>query len=51
MKARQNFASSPLLQRQQEITGLLGDPTAVGVGGHAAQVDVSGVEFENEQPI
>jgi hypothetical protein len=30
-------ASSPLTQHQQQVAGLLGDPAALGVGGHPAR--------------
>ena len=60
-KLRQNFASRsrsrkpypPALvpQHQQQVPGLLGDPAAVGVGGHAGQVDPPGVQFDEEQHV
>jgi hypothetical protein len=40
---------SLLAQRQQEVAGLLGDPAAVWVGGHAGEMDPSGVQFDEEQ--
>jgi hypothetical protein len=43
--------SSLLAQDQQQVAGLLDDPTAVGVGGHAGQVDASGVELDEEQHV
>jgi hypothetical protein len=33
---------APLAQHQQEVAGLLGDPAAVRVGGHTAQMHMSG---------
>ena len=33
---------APFAQRQEEVAGLLGDPGAVGVGGHASEVDSAG---------
>jgi hypothetical protein len=33
-------------QDQQQIPRLLGDPDAVGVGGHPGQVDPAGVQFD-----
>jgi hypothetical protein len=43
--------SSLLAQDQQQVAGLLGNPRAVGVGGHAGQVDASGVELDEEQHV
>jgi hypothetical protein len=42
---------SLLLQHQQQVTSLLGDPGGVGVGGHSGQVDPPGVQFDEEQHI
>jgi hypothetical protein len=42
---------APLAQRQEEVAGLLGDPGAVGVGGHASEVDPSGGHFDEEQHL
>jgi len=39
-------SSSLLAQHQQQIPCLLGDPGAVGVGGDASQMDLSGVHFD-----
>jgi len=40
-----------LLQHQQQVAGLLGNPAAVGVGGHPGQVHTRGVVFDEEQHI
>jgi hypothetical protein len=37
---------SSLLQVQQEVAGLLGNPGGVGVGSHPGQVDAPGVQFD-----
>jgi hypothetical protein len=60
-KLRQNFASRscsskahlapPLPEPEQQVAGLLGNPGAVRVGGHTAQMDMSGVEFDEEQHV
>jgi hypothetical protein len=42
---------SPLSQPQQQVASLLGDPGAVRVGGHAAQMYMSRVEFDEEQHV
>jgi hypothetical protein len=48
----QEAHSSPsLLQHQQPVAGLLGDPGAVRVGGHPGQVHPPGVVFYEEQHI
>src|SRR6266540_5790559 len=44
-------AASLVLQAQQEVAGLLGDPGGVGIGGHPGQVHAPGVEFDEEQHI
>ena len=38
-------------QDQQQVAGLLGDPAAVGIGGHPGQVDPPGVQFDEEQHV
>ena len=37
---------SSLVQHQQQVAGLLGDPAAVGVGSHPAEMDPSAVELD-----
>jgi hypothetical protein len=50
--AEQEAHPSPaFLQRQQKVPGLLGDPGAVGVGGHPAEVHPAGVQFDEEQHV
>ena len=44
-------ASTPLLQSQQEVAGLLGDPGVIWVGGHAGQMDTAGVQLDEEQHV
>jgi hypothetical protein len=44
-------SSSLLAEFQQQVPGLLGDPGAVGIGGHAGQVDAAGVQFDEEQHV
>jgi hypothetical protein len=39
-------ASSLLLQCEQQVAGLLGDPAARRGGGHAGQVDAAGVQLD-----
>ena len=43
--------ASLLLQYQEEVAGLLGDPGTVGVGGYAGQVDRLGVPLDEEQHL
>jgi hypothetical protein len=43
--------SSSLPEHQQQVAGLLGDPAAVWVGGHLAQMDPAGVQFDGEQHV
>ncbi len=45
------YLPSPLPQHQQQVAGLLGDPGAVGIGGHAGQVHTSRVQFDEEQDV
>jgi hypothetical protein len=40
----------PTLEHQQ-VAGLLGNPGAVRVGGHAGQVDPPGAHFDEEQHV
>ena len=50
--AQQELDSSSLLAEfQQQVPGLLGDPGAVGIGGHAGKVDAAGVQFDEEQHV
>ncbi len=44
---QQSDRPSPLAQSQQQVAGLLGDPPAVRVGGHAGQVDLPGVDLDH----
>jgi len=43
--------SSSFAEHQQQVAGLLGDPAAVGVGGHPSQVDPAGVQLDEEQDV
>jgi hypothetical protein len=43
--------ASSFSQDKQQVAGLLGDPGAVGVGGHSSQVDPPGVQFDAEQHV
>ena len=43
--------SSSLPEHQQQVAGLLGDPGAVGVGGHTARVDPPGLQLDKEQHV
>ncbi len=38
-------------QHQQQVSGLLGDPGAIRVGGHPGQVDPPGVQLDEEQYV
>jgi hypothetical protein len=38
-------------EHHQQVASLLGDPTAVGVGGHPRQVDPPGIQLDEEQHI
>ena len=42
---------SSLVQHQQQVAGLLGDPAAVGVGRHPAEMDPSAVELDEAQHL
>jgi len=44
-------ARHPLVQRHQEIPGLLGHPGVGGMGGHAEDVDLTGGQFDEEEHI
>jgi len=48
---QQAQVSCPLPQPQQQVASLLGDPGAVRVGGHTAQMPMSGVEFDEAQHL
>jgi hypothetical protein len=60
-KPRQNFASRSRSRNRtrrpcspstiMRLRALLGDPGAVGVGGHSGQVDDAGVVFDEEQHV
>jgi hypothetical protein len=50
-KQQELESSSLLAEFQQQVAGLLGDPGAVGVGGHAGQVHASGVQLDEAQHI
>jgi len=45
------YLPAPFAKHQQQVPCLLGDPGAVGVGGHPGQVDPAGVEFYEEQYV
>ena len=44
-------SASLVLQCEQQVAGLLGDPGGVGIGSHPGQVDAPGVEFDEEQDV
>jgi hypothetical protein len=44
-------AAPPLLQREQQVAGLLGGPGGVGIGGDPGQVDPAAAQFEEEQDV
>jgi len=48
---KEAHVSSPLVQHQQQVAGLLRDPAAVGVGGHPGEMDPAGVEFHEAQHL
>jgi hypothetical protein len=48
---QQLYRPRSLSQHRQQVAGLLGDPGAVGVGGHPAKVDPPGVELDEDQHI
>jgi hypothetical protein len=48
---QQVHPSSPLVEHQQQVACLLGDPGAVRVGGDAGQVHPAGVQLDEEQHI
>jgi hypothetical protein len=43
--------STPLAQHQQQVSCLLGDPAAIGMGGHPGQVDPAGLQLNEEQHL
>ncbi len=43
--------SASLPQHQQQVTGLLGDPAPIGVGGDPGEMNPPGVEFDEEQHV
>jgi hypothetical protein len=45
------YPSALFSEHDHEVAGLLGDPGAVGVGGHSDQVDDAGVVFDEEQYV
>src|SRR5512132_3895658 len=50
--AEHKAQSSPsLVEYQEQVPGLLGDPGAIRVGRHPGQVDPPGVQFDEEQHI
>src|SRR6266568_1448691 len=44
-------AASLVLQAQQQVACLLGDPGGVGIGGHPGQVNPASAEFDEEQDV
>jgi hypothetical protein len=51
MANKETHPASSFLEDKQQVAGLLGDPGAVGVGGHAGQVDSAGVQLDEEQHV
>jgi hypothetical protein len=41
----------PIPKHQQQVAGLLGNPSPVRVGGHAGQVNPSSIQFDEEQHL
>jgi hypothetical protein len=41
--------ASSIAQQAHEVAVLLGDPSAVGVGGHPGQVDLPGGQLDEEE--
>ena len=42
---------APLAQHEQEVAGLLGNPSPIRVGGHLSQVDPPGPQLDEEQHL